>query len=122
MIKTISYKLSSEDLKTLGTVRQIPRSFDGLVDLRACWQSSPPPDKLDTICACFGIGLVPTGTADPYALRRQAIGIVQIMLARGFSVSLEGLIRKSMELLRDKISETPEQIAEKVLVFFQHLH
>ena len=31
-------------------------------------------DKLDTICGFFGVGLIPTGTADPYALRRQALG------------------------------------------------
>jgi glycyl-tRNA synthetase beta chain len=39
-------------------------------------------DKLDTICGCFGVGLIPTGTADPYALRRSAIGIIAIILDR----------------------------------------
>lgn len=77
-------------------------------------------DKLDTICGCFGIGLIPTGTTDPYALRRQAVGIIQIMLARALSVSLEGLIHKSLELLYDKISEDPGQTAQKVILFFQH--
>lgn len=37
-------------------------------------------DKLDTICGCFSVDLIPTGASDPYALRRQGIGIVQIML------------------------------------------
>jgi glycyl-tRNA synthetase beta chain len=77
-------------------------------------------DKLDTICGCFGIGLVPSGTSDPYALRRQAIGIVHIMLAQGFQWSLRGLIRKSLELLQDKISEDAAETEEKVLTFFQH--
>ena len=77
-------------------------------------------DKLDSICGCFGIGLTPSGTSDPYALRRQAVGIIQIMLARGFSCSLEGLIHKSLALFGDKISDAPELIAKKVLAFFQH--
>jgi len=77
-------------------------------------------DKLDTICGCFGIGLIPSGTSDPYALRRQAIGIIHIMLARAFSLPLTGLIHKSIELLHDKISGDTEQLARKVLTFFQH--
>lgn len=39
-------------------------------------------DKADTIARCFGAGLVPTGSQDPYALRRQALGIVQILRER----------------------------------------
>lgn len=77
-------------------------------------------DKLDTICGCFGIGLIPSGTSDPYALRRQAIGIVQIMLAQAFQWSLKELIRKSLELLQDKISEDAVETEEKVMTFFQH--
>jgi glycyl-tRNA synthetase beta chain len=41
-------------------------------------------DKIDTICGCFGVGLIPTGTADPYALRRNAIGILNIILDRAW--------------------------------------
>ncbi|MCK4388732.1 MAG: glycine--tRNA ligase subunit beta [Desulfobacterales bacterium] len=77
-------------------------------------------DKFDTICGCFGIGLIPTGTSDPYALRRQALGIIQIMLARTFQFSLKGLIRNSLELLNDKVSDDTEQTAQRVLTFFQH--
>jgi glycyl-tRNA synthetase beta chain len=77
-------------------------------------------DKIDTVCGCFGIGLVPSGTADPYALRRQAMGVIQIMSARALPVSLKGLVEKSLALLHDKISETPEETAQKVLTFLQH--
>jgi glycyl-tRNA synthetase beta chain len=45
-------------------------------------------DKLDTICGCFAVGLVPTGASDPYALRRQAIGIAHILLNQQFHFSL----------------------------------
>lgn len=77
-------------------------------------------DKLDTICGCFGIGLIPTGTSDPYALRRQAAGIIQIMLERKSSTSLEGLIQKSLQLLHDKISGDMQKIAPDILTFFRH--
>ena len=46
-------------------------------------------DKLDTICGCFSVGLIPTGAADPYALRRQCIGVIQIILDQKFSFSLK---------------------------------
>jgi len=77
-------------------------------------------DKLDTICGCFGIGLIPSGTSDPYALRRQAVGIIQTMLARAFRSSIKGLIQKSLGLLHDKISGDTDQTAQDVLTFFRH--
>ncbi len=49
-------------------------------------------DKLDTICGCFSVDLIPTGGADPYALRRQGIGIIQIMLEENLSCSLPEMI------------------------------
>ncbi|MBF0211750.1 MAG: glycine--tRNA ligase subunit beta [Desulfamplus sp.] len=55
-------------------------------------------DKIDTICGCFSIDLIPTGASDPYALRRQSIGIVQIMIASNFTFSLSELIKKSVTL------------------------
>lgn len=55
-------------------------------------------DKLDTICGCFHIGRIPTGASDPYALRRQGIGIVQIALKENFSFSLKRLISECLAL------------------------
>jgi len=49
-------------------------------------------DKLDSICGCFSVDLIPTGGADPYALRRQGIGIIQIMLAENMVFSLTAMI------------------------------
>jgi glycyl-tRNA synthetase beta chain len=76
-------------------------------------------DKTDTICGCFGIGLVPNGTADPYALRRQAMGVMQIILARSLRLSLRGLIDKGLALLSDKTAGAQEETGEKILSFFQ---
>ncbi|MBU0972277.1 MAG: glycine--tRNA ligase subunit beta, partial [Proteobacteria bacterium] len=54
-------------------------------------------DKLDTICGCFSVGLIPTGGADPYALRRLGIGIIQIIQAENLTFSLTALIEKGLE-------------------------
>ncbi|MGA9261240.1 MAG: glycine--tRNA ligase subunit beta [Desulfobacterales bacterium] len=72
-------------------------------------------DKIDSICGCFSVGLIPTGASDPYALRRQGIGIVQIMLENGFSFSLSALIEKTLGLFGQK--STSELAALTAMVF-----
>ncbi len=76
-------------------------------------------DKLDSICGCFGVGLIPTGTADPYALRRSAIGILAILLGRGFRVSLRELVARSVELLGPKLTRPADQVRSEVLEFIR---
>ena len=49
-------------------------------------------EKMDTIVSFFAIGVIPTGSQDPYALRRQASGVVQILLEKKWSISLEKLL------------------------------
>ncbi|MEA1935345.1 MAG: glycine--tRNA ligase subunit beta, partial [Thermodesulfobacteriota bacterium] len=76
-------------------------------------------DKLDTIVGFFGINLIPTGTADPYALRRQALGVINIILNKNYPLNLEDLINKSISILGDKLKRTPEEIKSDVLDFFK---
>ncbi len=75
-------------------------------------------DKLDTIAGCFGVGLVPTGTADPYALRRQCLGIINIILQKKYTVSLADLVATAVELLAEKITRPQDEITHDVLAFF----
>ena len=77
-------------------------------------------DKIDSICGCFSVDLVPTGASDPYALRRQGIGIVQIMKDRGFSFSLIGLIRKSLGLFASKSASDLEKLTNDVYIFIKN--
>ena len=72
-------------------------------------------DKIDTICGCFNVGLIPTGASDPYALRRQGIGIIQIMLDRGFTFSLSGLIEKSLACFKPQNLQTVKELVRKFL-------
>jgi glycyl-tRNA synthetase beta chain len=76
-------------------------------------------DKMDTIAGCFGVGVVPTGTADPFGLRRQALGIIRIVLEKKYSISLRGLIEESQRQLKEKMERPVEQVKEEVLDFFR---
>lgn len=76
-------------------------------------------DKIDSICGCFGVGLIPTGTADPFALRRSAIGILNIILERGYRLSLVALIERSLGLLGDKLTRPSAEVAAEVLEFIR---
>lgn len=75
-------------------------------------------DKLDSICGCFSIGLVSTGASDPYALRRQGIGILAIMEDKGFAFSLEKAIHEAVSLFKDLEEEKIETIAKEIYDFF----
>ncbi len=74
-------------------------------------------DRIDTIVGFFGIGKIPSGTADPYALRRHAIAVINIMLAKKYRISLKSLVERAGELYIGKVDVTRETI-EKVLDFF----
>jgi len=76
-------------------------------------------DKIDTICGCFGVGLIPTGTADPYALRRCAIGVLNILLDRGFTVSIPELVAKAVTQLEDKLNRSVEEVTADVVEFIR---
>ena len=72
-------------------------------------------DKLDNICATFSRGLAPTGSQDPYALRRQALGIINILLDANYHISLYKVIAGSLYLLNIAPEQTGKlvpQIAE----------
>ena len=74
-------------------------------------------DKIDNICGFFSVGLVPTGASDPYALRRQGLGVIQIMLEKNLSFSLRAVIEKSIKLYKIKGAKKIREIADKVNSF-----
>jgi len=77
-------------------------------------------DKIDSICGCFVAGLIPTGASDPYALRRQGIGIIQIMLNKDFSFSIVKMIEKSMKLFSQKSDQEFKKNVENVYSFLKN--
>ncbi|MEN6439536.1 MAG: glycine--tRNA ligase subunit beta [Syntrophobacter sp.] len=76
-------------------------------------------DKIDTITACFGAGLIPTGTTDPFALRRQTLGIIRIVLEGRLRVSLGVLLDTALALLASRLSQPAGNVKRDILDFFQ---
>ncbi len=59
-------------------------------------------DKLDTLVGCFAVGLIPTGSKDPFALRRAALGIVNVILNSKLEISLQEIIKFTLDILEKK--------------------
>lgn len=75
-------------------------------------------DRLDTAVACFGIGLAPTGTADPFGLRRAVLGILRTLLDRGFDLSLAAMIRAAAAALDGKkLDLSTDELVAKISEF-----
>ena len=70
---------------------ELPRSMVGVCVALA--------DKLETLLGMFGIGEIPTGDKDPFALRRHALGVIRILIEKDLSVSIDALVRDSFSLM-----------------------
>ena len=93
--------------RPVGIEDPIPRNITGCAVALA--------DKLDSVVGCFAVGVVPTGSSDPYALRRAALGIVKIILEKKLPVSLSlaiGAAAKALLTHKPKRGVTPEQEAQ----------
>lgn len=76
-------------------------------------------EKLDTIVSFFSIGMVPTGSQDPYALRRQATGIVQTLIDKNWSISIEELVEIAIKEMSDSAKVVGSELVDSVLSFFK---
>jgi glycyl-tRNA synthetase beta chain len=78
-------------------------------------------DKLDTISSFFAIGKIPSGSQDPYALRRQASGIIQILLEKKWTVTLEEILTISLNLVEQSAiqKKSMKEIKEDLMIFFK---
>ncbi|MHB8202410.1 MAG: glycine--tRNA ligase subunit beta [Desulfomonilaceae bacterium] len=76
-------------------------------------------DRIDTICGCFSVGLVPSGTADPYALRRHALSIIQILMRHDWKVDLRWLVDLALGLVQSKMTRSKREVESDILDFFK---
>ncbi|MCK5916553.1 MAG: glycine--tRNA ligase subunit beta, partial [Deltaproteobacteria bacterium] len=97
----------------------MPTGAGGVLPSNDCGAIVGLADKIDTITGCFGINLQPTGSADPYALRRQALGIINICLDRNYHLSLKEVIGKALELLQAKIERPADTVVSEVIEFIK---
>jgi glycyl-tRNA synthetase beta chain len=100
-----------DQYKPLGLDDPIPRNLTGCAVALA--------DKLDSLVACFAVGAVPTGSSDPFALRRAALGIVKMILERELPFSLSAAISAAARGLREHAPriEASEAVQRQVLDF-----
>jgi glycyl-tRNA synthetase beta chain len=76
-------------------------------------------DRIDTIAGCFGIGQVPTGSTDPFGLRRQALGLIRIIEQHGLAISLRALTKSALAFYGDKLSEKSDAALEAIMEFIK---
>lgn len=105
-------KAIEEHYRPVASGARLPESSTGAILAIA--------DKIDSICGCFSAGLIPTGASDPYALRRQSIGIIQIMLDNKMKFSLKTLIRKGVELYGDKVDGDLDKVVGTISEFIEN--
>ena len=75
-------------------------------------------DRFDTLAGCFGIGQIPTGTADPFGLRRISLAIIHIITGKNYTISLREIVHKALALYGNKVDGGGETV-EAVLTFIK---
>ncbi len=100
-----------DQYKPLGLDDPLPRSLTGCAVALA--------DKLDSVVACFAVGAIPTGSSDPFALRRAALGIIKIVLEQKLPLSVSAAISAAARFLRESEPsiEASETVQKQVLEF-----
>lgn len=76
-------------------------------------------DRMDTIAGCFAVGLEPSGTADPFALRRHSLASIRVIEDMGWDLSLKEFIAKGLSVLSDEIEFDSDRVFTRVLAFFR---
>ncbi len=76
-------------------------------------------DKIDTLCGIFGVGLIPSGSADPYALRRQTIGIIRTILVPHHKLNLSEIVDAELKLLGSRLKRPADEVKRDVMQFIK---
>jgi glycyl-tRNA synthetase beta chain len=99
----------------------MPRNAEAITPTSDVGAALALADKLDTITSFFAIGKIPSGSQDPYALRRQASGIVQILLERKWKIPLEDLLSLVLNFVEQAsiLKKSKEEINGELISFFK---
>lgn len=76
-------------------------------------------DKLETITAFFSINIIPSGSQDPYGLRRQATGIVEILADKGWGINFSELLKESIRISQSFAKRSDQEIFDDLIAFFK---
>ena len=100
-----------EHYQPLGSEAPLPESNLGAVLAIA--------DKLDTLAGCFAIGMIPTGSKDPLALRRAGMGIVRIVWEKGLDLTIDALVDLGLKAITPIARCSIENIRDTLMAFFK---
>lgn len=117
-------QLDGEDYWVSNAIEEhyFPQSSGGKLPTTTAGEILAVADKLDTIIGCFGVGLIPSGSEDPYALRRQGLGIIQILVKAQFplqELSLQESVAESVRIYEEQRKFPAGKVAEDVLSFMK---
>lgn len=110
---------NGEDAEVAMAIQEqyLPQNFGGTLPQTDTGAILSLSDKIDNVASFFSIGLIPTGSEDPFALRRQAMGIASIMLDRGYSITLGEIFDNALRNLPD--IKSPEDTLRNITVFME---
>lgn len=95
----------------------MPASTEDRIPRGRVGQVAGLADRIDTLVGIFGLGLIPTGSKDPFGLRRAAQGVVRIALEGGLDLDLEAVASEAAGLYGDRVKRRPEQILDDLRPF-----
>ena len=108
----------AEDVADALAEQYLPAGPDTPVPATALGSILSIADKADTLVGCFGLGMIPTGAADPYALRRCALGIIRIMLDHGYRFDVPALFAEARKLYGERSWKLDAEEADNKLQAF----
>jgi len=94
-----------------------PQGFEGPIPASGLGRVVAAADRLDTIAGLFAVGEIPTGSRDPFGLRRAAQGLVRILAESGWDVDLAALVRRAVALVTEAVDGDSEAITAAVASF-----
>ncbi|GGF07714.1 glycine--tRNA ligase beta subunit [Halobacillus andaensis] len=116
-------KLFGEDEEVATAINEhyMPRQANGQLPQTEIGSIVSIADKLDTIIGSIAIGNMPTGSQDPYGLRRQSLGILQILKTQNWQIQVESLLNSVIDLYveRDLLTKDKDELVKEVHEFFR---
>lgn len=109
----------SEAVATAIFEHYLPRGADDIFPQSLAGQVVGLADRLDTLVSIFGLGMIPTGSSDPFALRRAANAIINITWAANLSINLQDLIMQISTNFADERHKDKEQLIAALQEFFR---
>ena len=110
---------NGEDAEVAAAIQEqyLPQNFGGMLPQTDTGAILSLSDKIDNVASFFSIGLIPTGSEDPFALRRQAMGIASIILDRGYQITVREIFDSALKNLPN--IKSPADTLRNIIVFME---